>query len=87
MRPARLHVYIDALALPSHAAGSRVRIATAFERELQRLLRGSVGQLSFIPRSITKLDAGSLHIPARTSGHDIGREMASKIFARVADRA
>lgn len=83
MKPARVHVHIDTLALPAQVAGNPFRVATSLQRELQRLLRGSP-DMNLAPRSIAKLELGALGAPLSASNRTIASQMAGRVFAGLA---
>lgn len=79
-----IEVEIDSLVLNGFHASDRYRIGAAFESELNRLFQeeglpaGGPGSLD-----LSRLDAGSVQIPAGTPTAKIGIKIARSIFQRI----
>lgn len=79
-----IEIEIDSLVLNGFRASDRYRIGAAFESELNRLIReeglpaGGPGGLD-----LSRLDAGSVQIPAGTPTAKIGFNLARSIYQRI----
>jgi len=79
-----IEVEIDSLVLNGFHASDRYRIGAAFESELNRLIQeeglpaAGTGSLD-----LTRLDAGSVQVPAGTAAAGIGRQIARTFFQRI----
>ena len=76
-----VNVHIEELVLEGFASGDRHRIASAVEQELSRLIRlGGVPTSAEGPVTVTRLDAGAIHIRAGVSARATGAKIGRAVY-------